>query len=245
MVRAAYDWNRVFDDGEGTLEFLFTFSGTGGNLGGETALPTNWIADFRRLYTFAEAGRADLRPIVGGRNKLNFARRIDTLLADPLRLLPPGSVGGAEPSAVRRNLAFRNLTRARMLELATGQQMAALARSKGLNIATLTGPQIRNGRDGAVLDALNQPQRRAFLRDTPLWFYVLREAELNNGRMTGVGGRILAETFHRAMEGSEISIVRDPAWRPTLGPDPDTFRMTDLLLFAFEGKEELLNPLGD
>jgi hypothetical protein len=29
------------------------------------------------------------------------------------------------------------------------------------------------------------------------------------------------------------SIVRDPAWRPTLGPDNSTFRMVDLLLFAF------------
>jgi hypothetical protein len=46
------------------------------------------------------------------------------------------------------------------------------------------------------------------------------------------------------MEGSTSSIVRDPAWRPTLGPDASTFRMVDLLLFAFEGKRALLNPLG-
>jgi hypothetical protein len=73
---------------------------------------------------------------------------------------------------------------------------------------------------------------------------VLREAELNRGRMTGVGGRIVAETFHRAMEGSRFSIVRDSDWRPDLGPDDKTFRMVDLLLFAFEGKKSLLNPLG-
>jgi hypothetical protein len=62
--------------------------------------------------------------------------------------------------------------------------------------------------------------------------------------MRGVGGRILAETFHRAMEGSNDSIVRDPAFRPTLGPNATTFRMVDLLLFAFEGKKSLLDPLG-
>ena len=39
--------------------------------------------------------------------------------------------------------------------------------------------------------------------------------------------------------------MSDPTWRPTLGPDPDTFRMVDLLLFAFEGKAALLNPLGN
>ena len=61
---------------------------------------------------------------------------------------------------------------------------------------------------------------------------------------TSPGARIVAETFHRAIEGSSASIVRDPAWRPTLGPDPDTFRMVDLLLFAFEGKKSLLAPLG-
>lgn len=46
---------------------------------------------------------------------------------------------------------------------------------------------------------------------TPLWFYVLREAELNQGKLKGVGARIVAETFHRAMEGSQTSIVRDRA----------------------------------
>jgi hypothetical protein len=73
---------------------------------------------------------------------------------------------------------------------------------------------------------------------------VLREAELNGGRLGGVGARIVAETFHRAIQGSASSIVRDPAWRPTLGPDSSTFRMVDLLLFAFEGKKSLLAPLG-
>jgi hypothetical protein len=51
--------------------------------------------------------------------------------------------------------------------------------------------------------------------------------------------------FHRAIEGSAISIVRNPCWRPSLGPDANTFRMVDLLLFAFEGRADLLNPLGD
>jgi len=75
-------------------------------------------------------------------------------------------------------------------------------------------------------------------------FYILREAELNGGRLTGVGGRIVTEVLHRAMEGSRASIVKDSGWRPTLSPDSSTFRMTDLLLFAFENNKELLAPLG-
>jgi hypothetical protein len=46
------------------------------------------------------------------------------------------------------------------------------------------------------------------------------------------------------MEGSTASIVRDQTWRPTLGPDSNTFRMVDLLLFAFKGQKSLLAPLG-
>ena len=60
MVRAAYNWNVNFDNGEGTLDLLFSFSGTSGSLGGGFPLPSIWIADFRRLYNFGQAGREDL-----------------------------------------------------------------------------------------------------------------------------------------------------------------------------------------
>ena len=86
--------------------------------------------------------------------------------------------------------------------------------------------------------------RNELATKTPLWTYILREAELNGGRLTGVGGRIVTEVFHRAMEGSRASIVKDPGWRPALSPDSSIFRMTDLLLFAFEHNKELLAPLG-
>ena len=47
------------------------------------------------------------------------------------------------------------------------------------------------------------------------------------------------------MQGSTFSIVRDTGFRPTLGPNHTTFRMVDLLLFAFQGQATLLNPNGD
>jgi hypothetical protein len=130
-----------------------------------------------------------------------------------------------------------------MVSLASGQQMAKL-----FHLPPLTPEQIRHGTGGASLDALPQVQQDAIVANTPLWFYILRESELNpngSGRLSGVGGRLVAEVFHRAIEGSRVSIVRTPQWRPTFGPDRNTFRMTDLLLFAFQGKAELLNPLGD
>jgi len=244
MVRDAYNWNRVFDNGAGTLDFLFIFSGTSGDLGAGVNLPSNWIADFRRLYDFGEAGRADL---VVPAAKFNRAMRLDTRLVNVLSFLPDGSFGGDQNTPpIQRNLAFRNLTRANMLKLASGQQMATLLQSRGVAVTPLTANEIINGRRGANLSGLTPAERNTIASRTPLWFYALREAELGpGGRLRGVGGRIVAETFHRAMEGSFESIVRDPAWRPTLGPNPSTFRMVDLLLFAFEGKANLLNPLGN
>ena len=235
MIRRAYNWNRIFDDGFGSLELLFEFTAHSGTLGGNPRLPSTWIADFRRLYDFGEAGRADLVVPSGKRNR---AMRIDTTLVEPLKFLP------GFPFGREANLAFRNLVRARMVRLATGQQMATFLKGKGVNLTRLTKTQIRDGAGGATLDGLTAAQRDAFLRDTPLWFYALREAELNAGKLKGVGARIVAETFHRAMEGSQASIVRDSAWRPTLGPDSNTFRMVDLLLFAFRGRKALLAPLG-
>ena len=234
MIREAYNWNKIFDDGGGNLFLLFAFSAGSGTLGDNPRLPSNWIADFRRLYDFGEAGKPGL---VVPADKFNRAMRIDSRLA--------GTLGGLPGFAADEdNLAFRNLTRAKMVSLATGQQMAAFLKSKGVTLTSLTKPQIREGNDGATLDALTAQQREAVLTNTPLWLYILREAEFNQGKLKGVGARIVAETFHRAMEGSQTSIVRDPTWRPTLGPDDTTFRMVDLLLFAFEGKKSLLAPLG-
>jgi hypothetical protein len=235
MIRRAYNWNKVFDNGTGTLDYLFIFSAGSGDLGGGLRLAGTWVADFRRLYDFSEAGRADL---VVPESKFNPAMRIDTKLSDPLRTLPAPGVQD-EP-----NLALRNLIRAKMVRLATGQQMASFLKSKGVTLTKLTAAQIREGNDGATLEDLTQSQRAALVKDTPLWFYILREAELNKGKLGGVGARIVAETFHRAMEGSKVSIVRDPSWRPSLGPNNQTFRMVDLLLFAFKGKKNLLAPLG-
>ena len=134
-----------------------------------------------------------------------------------------------------------------MVKLASGQQMATLLKNKGVNINVLSRTQILDGSGGARLDHLTAAERDTVASRTPLWFYILREAELNSGKLKGVGGRIVAETFHRAMEGSRFSIVRRsgvPAFRPTFGPRPGTFEMTDLLFFAFAGKKAELTPAG-
>ena len=46
----------------GTLDYMFEFSGLGGNLGGEVRLLSNWLADWRRLYDFVGGGHPELAP---------------------------------------------------------------------------------------------------------------------------------------------------------------------------------------
>jgi hypothetical protein len=246
MIRDNYQWNRVFKSpgpdvlAPGSLALLFRFSGTSGTLPPpHHRLPSNWVADFRRLFRFSAAGRPDLAV---ADSEFNPAMRIDASMVDPLRNLPAGSFGPPNaPLPIERNLAFRNLRRANMVQLASGQQMATMMR-----VPALSAEQILHGAGGATPDlrTLTSAQQTELTTNTPLWLYILREAEINGGKLTGVGGRIVAEVFHRALEASPDSILRDRRFRPTLGPNRQTFRMTDLLLFAYEGEADSLNPMG-
>ena len=242
MIRPAYNWNSKFSGTEGTLDWMFFFSGLGGNLGGEDRLLSSWVADWRRMYDFVGAGKPGLKPPASG---LNRAMQIDTLLTNPLSQLPVSTFGGTESvPPIARNLAFRNLTRGSMVKLASGQQMVTRLQAAGVHLEPLTRSQILQGSGGARLDSLTPAEKDAVVTRTPLWFYLLREAEANGGVLAGVGARLVAETFHRAMEGSAFSIVRDSAWRPSIGPRPGKFEMTDLLQFTFGATPAGLAPAG-
>ena len=69
---------------------------------------------------------------------------------------------------------------------------------------------------------------------TPLWFYVLREAEVtaDGERLGPVGGRIVAEVIIGLIKGDRHSYLRqDPDWSPTYGPH-GSFTTVDLLKSA-------------
>ena len=69
---------------------------------------------------------------------------------------------------------------------------------------------------------------------TPLWFYVLREAEVthNGERLGPVGGRIVAEVMVGLIQGDGQSYLRqEPDWTPTYGPN-GSFATVDLLKAA-------------
>jgi hypothetical protein len=69
---------------------------------------------------------------------------------------------------------------------------------------------------------------------TPLWYYILREADIGGGKTLGpVGGRIVAEVLIGLLEGDRNSFLcRDPQWKPTELGTGGKFSIADLLLFA-------------
>lgn len=73
---------------------------------------------------------------------------------------------------------------------------------------------------------------------TPLWYYILKEAELiEDGLHLGpVGGRIVGEVFIGLLQTDPNSYVNvQPHWQPTLPTktgNPEDFHMTDFLTFA-------------
>ena len=77
----------------------------------------------------------------------------------------------------------------------------------------------------------------AFERSTPLWYYVLKEAQLAAGGQTlgPVGGRIVAEVLIGLMQSDRASWLHgQPQWRPTLPSRAGAgeFDMVDLLTLA-------------
>ena len=138
---------------------------------------------------------------------------IDTVLSGPLFNLPFFAQGNEISS-----LAQRNLIRGRTFGLPTGQDVA-----RAMGELPLTP------------DELDDVQACGFDKETPLWFYILREADVyHNGRQLGpVGGRIVAEVLIGLLEGDRLSFVQaNPKWKPSLGRTPGEFTMVDLLEVA-------------
>jgi hypothetical protein len=143
-------------------------------------------------------------------------KRIDTAISTPLFRLPLQTIGNGQPPI---SLAERNLLRHMTWSMPSGQRIAAATGSPVLGSANF--PELRPYNLG--LDA-----------STPLWYYILREAQvLNDGlRLGPVGGRIVAETIIGLLQLDEFSYLNN-GFRPSLpATTPGTFKMIDMLKWA-------------
>jgi hypothetical protein len=147
-----------------------------------------------------------------GHNRHQPSNRIDTVLSGPLFSLPFLARLGEISS-----LPQRNLLRSRAFGLPSGQAIARAMCEEPL-----------------APDELDDVKELGFAEETPLWFYILREADRREqGKRLGpVGGRIVAEVLIGLLEGDRFSFARaHPRWQPTLGSG-GKFTMVDLLKTA-------------
>lgn len=153
-------------------------------------------------------------------------KRIDTKLSSVLMQLPGARAPSPGlPSDGLQSLPARTLSRHINFGLPSGQDIA-----RSMHMPVLAPAQLRELAPYA-LDA-----RTTMATSTPLFYYVLKEAEvLENGlRLGPVGSRIVGEVFVGCLKEDGGSYLRAaPAWRPTLpSRQPGNFRMADLLQFA-------------
>lgn len=144
------------------------------------------------------------------------SRRLGASLTHALIDLPEQIVGHTE-AYEHRSLAARDLQRGAALGLPSGE---AVAREMG--VEPLTAEECGLGPGWAT--------------GTPLWYYVLKEAEARAGgeHLGPVGGRIVAEVLLGLLEADPGSYMNaEPGWRPTMpSAEPGEFGMADLVVFA-------------
>jgi hypothetical protein len=152
------------------------------------------------------------------------AMRIDPSVALRLtKLLPDG-----------KDLAELNLRRGRALGLPAGQDIALAMGIAPIRRSHILEPEFDlHGHATAIRNS------------TPLWYYVLREAELESaGETLGpVGGRIVAEVLVGLVQADPASYLsQNPRWRPgqsvdggrtpALAPDAPIEEMAGLIRFV-------------
>jgi hypothetical protein len=207
MVRPSYRANLAGDDGKPFFALTFDVSKTGPD-------PDDLRGGFRAprrfigWQTFFDFGDGQVKP-----NK-----RIDTRISSPLFHLPISAIASHSGPTV---LPVRTLLRQLTWQLPSGQ---ALARQMGVSALP-----------PADLDELHG-YGLGLERSTPLWYYVLKEAELveDGLRLGPVGGRIVGEVIVGLLQCDPAShLAYDPSWRPSLpSRTPGDFRMVDFLTFA-------------
>lgn len=214
MVRGAYDWNENFGRGDDPLipnapfDLMFVFTGRSprpfDNPEDPMAerLPQNWGADWDRLVqplnTFADRS----------------TRKVDTNIARPLSKMENE---GADP--IKQNLLARNLRRGVLENLPSAQAVSRGLTDLGLGVEFLTEAQLKSGTTAGEVAA------GQFHKETPLWFYTLKEAEiLGNGQQLGpLASQLVASTLIGLIEKTPDSILSLPGsvngkWHPVDGP---------------------------
>ncbi|VWX50479.1 heme peroxidase family protein [Novosphingobium sp. 9U] len=273
MVRPSYALNAQTGVQQGPPPFtrkpiFHDGAGSKGDLRGFRIMPKGWGIDWG--YFFELPGEAPAEQL--GSGTLQPAYRIDTLLVDPLRLLVNPDLL-ARP-AIERNLAYLNLLRGSRLRLPTAEQVALemnVGSFPAARFPLLSPEQIwsAGSRNSAPFNEqsddeginiardLRRPLAGQFAGNTPLWYYILREAEWYGTRDVGdapglpshqrgvndmlgghhlgpIGSTIILETFLGLLLADPGSYIHQAGWRPMvpITDDPANFELKHLISWA-------------
>ena len=209
--------------------------------------------------------------------RLQYAYKIDPTLVDPLGVLPRAPIAGegttkeaeqqiapavlpdgeAHVSPPRPSLALLNLLRGDAYRIQSGQAIASALQASGLQFKPIEVDSLVTRQPGSgdgMFEFAHIPKE--LIHDTPLWFYVLAEAQapivehfkkhaefdekmLLNGvgshtQLGWVGGRIVSEVFYGLLDSDPESFVNaaPTGWKPILGPSTAPLVVRSLLKFA-------------
>lgn len=254
MIRGSYDnFNRK--QSSALLDNIMTFTGRGkmNGLPGKK-LPGSWIINWHSFYE------------INNVPPTNMAEPINTALVLALLQLRPhfkkDNTDGRTSS-----MAALDLFRGRRFGLPTGQAVAEKINAPILDLRNLIMGKVIDGLGTVEADEIKKELADFFSKETPLWFYILAEAELQrDGKLGAVGSRIVAETIIQILYYSEYSVLQFPTWETQEGEPDDgfllntdgTFGMPEMLKFIKQTSEEHfsllypnmtqefdeLNPLG-
>ena len=184
-----------------------------GSLVGMRRFRRDWVIDWRFFFDGAPRppySDPEEKPPVAQK-----AMQINTSLSEPLRNLPKGFI----PPDGYNSLAERDLLRGVQLGLPSGQAIA-----DALNIPRL---------EPDVLFASRPELAHDFQEHTPLWYYLLAEAEhVGEGRLLGpIGARIVMETVVALLCHDKQSLLYQPDFQPMFQRD-GKFEMGELITVA-------------
>ena len=181
----------------------------------ERPIPSDLVIDWEFFF------RAGSSP------RHNFANVIDTYLAPPLAALDTLGFDGLQTS-----LAARTLIRGARCRLPSGQALADFFGVKRLALE----PLIRTSAGWLLV-------KGGMLEQTPLFYYILAEAEhlgvrQRNGagipgtRLGPLGSLLLAKTIIGLLKSDLLSYLNAPAWKPFLFTNRNNSPLLNLLNYG-------------
>lgn len=182
-------------------------------------LKEEWVIDWRHFF----GGRADPSQPIDVRLTKDLGKLppfTKEIFANPvfLRILP------VDPSSGPDELPVRTLLRAARNRLPTGQEVAQAFEQNPLTADQLTG---RCGPTGQPDKAGKALIEAGLVGKTPLFFYLLREAEVTGGeRLGAAGSRIVTDVIEGSLRHAPDVYPRGSGikWRPPMWKFPDGTR---------------------